>query len=64
MRWFSSLRVGEEQGHSIGVLAAMRKDMGYSEGKNKCGDVKERLRRVGPCRGLHRGDWSDRGDGV
>ncbi len=42
------------------MLDAMRKDMGYSEGKTKCGEVK----RVGPCRGLHRGDWGDRGDVV
>jgi hypothetical protein len=30
--------------------------------KKKCGEVKGRLRRVGPCRGLHCGDWSERGD--
>jgi hypothetical protein len=32
--------------------------------KLKYGKVKGRLRRVGPCRGLHRGDWSERGDMV
>ena len=56
--------VGKEQGQGIGVLDAMRADMGYREGKNKCSEIKGRLRRVGPCRGLHRGDWSDRGDVV
>ncbi len=64
MRWFPCLRVEKDQGQSIGVLDAMRKDMEYSEDKKKCGEVKGRLRRVGPCRGLHRGDWNDRGDEV
>ncbi len=40
------------------MLDAMCKDMGYSEGKTKCDEVKGRLRRVRPCRGLHRGDWT------
>ncbi len=58
--------MGKEQGHGIGVLDAMRTDMRYSEGegKKKCGEVKGRLRRGGPCRGLHRGDWSDRANVV
>jgi hypothetical protein len=56
--------VGKEQGQDIGVLDAMRADMGYKEGKNKSDEVKGRLRRVGLCRGLHRSDWSDRGDVV
>jgi hypothetical protein len=47
-----------------GVLDAMCAEMGYREGKSKCGEVKERLRWVGPCRGLHRGDWNERGDVV
>jgi hypothetical protein len=56
--------VGKEQGCSKGVLDAMRKDIGESEGKTKCGEVKGRLRQVGPCRRLHRGDWSSDGDVV
>jgi hypothetical protein len=57
------LKGGEkEQGQSKGVFDAMRTDMGYSEGKKKCGELKGRLRRVGPCGGLHRGNWSDRWD--
>ena len=56
--------MGKEQGQDIGVLEAMRTDMRYSEGKKKCGEVRGRLRRVGPCRGLHRGDWSDRANVV
>jgi hypothetical protein len=56
--------VGKEQGQGIGVLDAMRKSMGYGEGKKKCSGVKGRLRLVGPCRGLHCGDWRDRGDVV
>jgi hypothetical protein len=35
---------------------------GVQGGLKKCSGVKGRLRRVGPCRGLHRGHWSDRGD--
>ncbi len=42
--------MGKEQGHSKGVLDAMRIDIGESEGKNKCGEVKGRLKQVGPCR--------------
>ncbi len=38
------LRVGKEQGHSKGVLDAMRKDVGESESNTKCGEVKGRLR--------------------
>ncbi len=55
--------MGKEQGQGIGigVLDAMRTDITNSEGKKKCGGVKERLRQVGTCRRLHRGDWSDRG---
>jgi hypothetical protein len=49
---------------SIGVLDSMRKDMKEGEGKKKCSGDKGRLRWVGPCRGLHCGDWRDRGDGV
>ena len=37
---------------------------GDVEGKKKCSGVKGRLRLVGPCRGLHCGDWRDRGDVV
>jgi hypothetical protein len=44
---------GQAQGILVGVLDAMRTDMGYSEsktkcgeGKTKCGEVKGRLRRV------------------
>ncbi len=53
--------MGKEQGQGIGVLDAMRKSMGYGEGKKKCSGVKGRLRLGGPCRGLHCGDWRDRG---
>jgi hypothetical protein len=33
-------------------------------GKTKCSEVKGWQRRVSPCRGLHRGDWIERGDVV
>ncbi len=33
MRWFPCLRWGKEQGNSIGVLDAIREDIGDSEGK-------------------------------
>jgi hypothetical protein len=61
---FPCLRVGKEPRQGIGVLDAMRADMGYREGKTKCSGVKGWIRRVGPCRGLHRGDWGERGDVV
>ncbi len=54
------LKGGKEQGYSKGVLDAMRKDIGESKGKTKCGEVTGRLRQVGPCRG----DWSGDGDVV
>jgi hypothetical protein len=37
------IRMGEEQGNSIGVLDAMREDIRDNEGKTKCGKVKGRL---------------------
>ncbi len=45
-----------------GVLDAMHADMRDKGGKNKCSEVKGWLRRVGPCHGLHRVDWSERRD--
>jgi hypothetical protein len=33
-------------------------------GKTKCGDIKGRIRKAGPCRKLHGCDWTDDGDGL
>ncbi len=54
--------MGKEQGQGIGVLDAMHADMRDKGDKNKCSEVKGWLRRVGPCCGLRRGNWSERGD--
>ncbi len=51
MRWFPCLRIGKEQGNSIGVLDAMREDIRENEGKTNA--VK-----------LRGDDWSDGEDGV
>ena len=51
----------EEQGGSEGLLEKLTCWQGGREGKEKCGWVKGRLRWGGPCRGLHRDDWSDDG---
>ncbi len=49
-------------GHRRVRRDARRHEINYKGGKNKCSEVKWWLRRVGPCRGLHRGDWSEVGD--
>ena len=51
----------EEQGGSEGLLENSHAGKGAGKGKKKCGWVKGRLRWGGPCRGLHRDDWSDDG---
>ncbi len=43
VRWFPCLRMGKEQGKSIGVLDAMRGGVRKTEVKKKCGKVTGRL---------------------
>jgi hypothetical protein len=50
-------RWGRKTGGSEGLLEALRAGKGKGKGKKKCGGVRGRLRWVGPCGGLHRGDW-------
>ena len=48
---------GRRTGGSEGLLEALRAGKGRGRVKKICGGVRGRLRWVGPCGGVHRGDW-------
>ncbi len=64
MSWIPCVKVEREQGIQRRLVRSIRADMGTGIGKTKCGEVKGLEGEVGPCRGLHGGDWADGGDGL